>query len=157
MKLSYAFPTPIGAMIIVANSTAITQLLFQGEAPPADAVAGESAILNEAAAQLREYLRGDRINFTVPLAPTGTDFMLRVWAGLVAIPYGETRSYRAIAQSIGNPQACRAVGLANNRNPLPLFIPCHRVIGANGKLTGYRGGLPAKQYLLELEQRHAQF
>ncbi len=157
MKLSYAFATSIGAMTIVANSSAVTQLLFQGEAPPADAVAGESAVLNEAAAQLREYLTGDRRFFTVPLAPAGTDFMLKVWASLTAIPYGETRSYQAIAQSIGRPKACRAVGLANHRNPLPLFIPCHRVVGANGKLTGYRGGLPAKQYLLELEQRHAQF
>jgi O-6-methylguanine DNA methyltransferase len=91
-------------------------------------------------------------NFDGIVAPSGTEFMLRVWKSLLAIPYGETRSYQEIAQSVGNKKASRAVGLANNRNPIPVFIPCHRVIGANGKLIGYGGGLDLKAYLLELER-----
>ena len=105
--------------------------------------------------QLAQYLRGERRQFKLSLEPVGSEFFQRAWQALVAIPYGETRSYGQIAAAIGNAKACRAVGLANNRNPLPLFIPCHRVIGSNHKLTGYRGGLELKQRLLELEQRHA--
>jgi methylated-DNA-[protein]-cysteine S-methyltransferase len=104
---------------------------------------------------LQDYLAGKRRDFTLPLAPAGTEFMLRVWEVLRAIPYGETRSYREIAQITGNQKASRAVGLANNRNPIPIFVPCHRVIGTNGKLTGYRGGLQTKERLLELEKQHA--
>ncbi|HBF36039.1 MAG TPA: methylated-DNA--[protein]-cysteine methyltransferase, partial [Firmicutes bacterium] len=106
----------------------------------------------DAANQLQSYLTGKQKIFTLPLAPAGTGFMLQVWQQLQKIPYGETRSYQAIARAIGNPKAARAVGLANNRNPLPIFIPCHRVIGANGHLTGYRGGLSLKEKLLELEK-----
>ena len=106
--------------------------------------------------QLSQYLRGERRDFSLPLAPEGSEFFQRTWQALQAIPYGETRSYAEIAAAIGNTKACRAVGLANNRNPLPIFIPCHRVIGSNQRLTGYRGGLALKRQLLELEQRHAE-
>lgn len=102
---------------------------------------------------MQDYLAGKLKDFKLPLAPAGTEFMLRVWESLRAIPYGETRSYQEIAQSVGNKKASRAVGLANNRNPIPIIIPCHRVIGANGKLTGYRGGLEIKAHLLELEKQ----
>ena len=99
-------------------------------------------------------MEGKRKEFTLPLAPVGTEFMIRVWKSLCAIPYGETRSYKEIAESIGNKKASRAVGLANNRNPIPIFIPCHRVIGANGKLVGYGGGLHIKSFLLKLEMEY---
>ena len=113
----------------------------------------ETALLKEAGRQLQLYLAGQLQTFTLPLAPDGTEYMRHVWEKLCDIPYGETRSYRDIAHSLGNPKAARAVGLANNKNPLPLFIPCHRVIGANQKLVGYRGGLRVKGQLLELEKQ----
>ena len=100
-----------------------------------------------------EYLEGKRREFDLPLAPAGTEFMLRVWKALQDIPYGETRSYKDIATMAGNSKACRAVGMANNRNPISIFIPCHRVIGANGVLVGYGGGLDKKTFLLDLEKK----
>ena len=147
--------TPLGPFGLVANETALTHLFFAGEAPAFATTGQVTPLLREAAAQLRQYLAGERQQFALPLAPAGSEFFQRAWQALIAIPYGETRSYQQIAAAVGNAKACRAVGLANNRNPLPIFIPCHRVIGANQKLTGYRGGLPLKQTLLELEQRHA--
>ncbi|MEN6328381.1 MAG: methylated-DNA--[protein]-cysteine S-methyltransferase, partial [Syntrophomonas sp.] len=132
----------------------ITNVYFQGEAIPEDVIVNETDIIKEAGKQLQSYLSGRQKDFTLPLAPAGTAFMLSVWKSLQAIPYGETRSYKQIAQSIGNPKASRAVGLANNRNPIPIFIPCHRVIGANGKLVGFRSGLEMKEHLLELEKQH---
>ncbi|MDD1781787.1 methylated-DNA--[protein]-cysteine S-methyltransferase [Enterovibrio sp. ZSDZ35] len=102
--------------------------------------------------QLLEFLDGERTEFTVPLAPEGTEFQHQVWHALRSIPYGETRTYAHIAAEIGNPQACRAVGMANNVNPIPLIIPCHRVIGSDGQLTGYRYGLTIKEKLLEIEK-----
>jgi len=151
----YQVPTELGQFGLVANGTALTHLFFAGEAPSFNTTEQATPLLREAAAQLQQYLSGERRQFTLPLDPVGSEFFRRAWQALVAIPYGETRSYQQIAAAIGNAKACRAVGLANNRNPLPIFIPCHRVIGANQKLTGYRGGLPLKQTLLELEQRHA--
>ena len=109
-------------------------------------------LLRQAAAELREYFEGERKIFTIPLAPKGTPFQQRVWAALREIPYGATRSYKELAIAVGNEKACRAVGMANNRNPLPIFIPCHRVVGSDGKLVGYAGGLDAKKHLLELEK-----
>jgi methylated-DNA-[protein]-cysteine S-methyltransferase len=147
-------PSELGHFSLVASETALTLLFFDGEAPRFETTEHETPLLREAASQLRQYLSGERQQFTLPLDPIGSDFFRRAWQALVAIPYGETRSYGQIAAAIGNAKACRAVGLANNRNPLPIFIPCHRVIGSNQKLTGYRGGLPLKQLLLELEQRH---
>jgi methylated-DNA-[protein]-cysteine S-methyltransferase len=107
--------------------------------------------LPETRRQLAEYLAGERRAFDLPLAPRGTDFERRVWEALLAIPYGETRSYLEIAGAIGRPAACRAVGRANGRNPIAVVIPCHRVIGSDGSLTGYGGGLPLKRFLLDLE------
>lgn len=107
--------------------------------------------LPETRRQLAEYLAGERRAFDLPLAPRGTDFERRVWEALLAIPYGETRSYLEIAAAIGRPAACRAVGRANGRNPIAVVIPCHRVIGSDGSLTGYGGGLPLKRFLLDLE------
>ena len=110
-----------------------------------------SACLQDAFTQLEEYLEGKRKNFSLPLNPSGTSFQQKVWSCLYSIPYGETRSYKDIAEQLGDKNSCRAVGNANNKNPIPVFIPCHRVIGADGSLTGYRGGLEIKQKLLELE------
>jgi methylated-DNA-[protein]-cysteine S-methyltransferase len=107
--------------------------------------------LPEVRRQLAEYLAGERDEFDLPLAPRGTEFERRVWQGLGAIPYGETRSYAEVARSIGHPAACRAVGRANGRNPIAVVIPCHRVIGSDGSLTGYGGGLDLKRFLLDLE------
>ncbi len=114
----------------------------------------ETETMREASRQLYEYLEGKRKIFNLPLAPHGTTFMKSVWNCLCDIPYGKTKSYKEIAKEVGNAKACRAVGLANNRNPIPIFIPCHRVIGANGKLIGYRGGLKTKLQLLELEKQY---
>ena len=112
----------------------------------------KTALTDLAAAQLGEYLAGKRREFTVPFTPKGTPFQLRVWQALRTIPYGETRSYKEIAALAGNPKACRAAGMANNRNPIAILIPCHRVIGADGSLVGYGGGLPLKRSLLALER-----
>ncbi len=102
--------------------------------------------------QLEEYMAGTRTEFDLPLKPEGTEFQKKVWNALLLIPYGETKSYKGIAVLIDNPKGCRAVGMANNRNPIPIIIPCHRVIGANGSLIGYGGGLDIKVKLLELER-----
>jgi methylated-DNA-[protein]-cysteine S-methyltransferase len=154
MKNIFFYQTDIGKIGIAESENVITNVYFQGEALPENVVVEETNILKEAGKQLNNYFLGRQMTFTLPLAPVGTEFMTSVWKSLQAIPYGETRSYKEIAQSIGNPKASRAVGLANNRNPIPIFIPCHRVIGSNGKLVGFRSGLETKQYLLELEKRY---
>lgn len=155
MKKIFFYSTDIGNIAIADNGSAVTNLYFENE-PVHDAVIiYETELLKEAGQQLREYFAGQRKVFTIPLAPEGTDFMQRVWDNLQTIPYGHTQSYSETAKSIGDGKACRAVGLANNRNPIPVFIPCHRIIGKNGKLTGYRAGLPIKTFLLELEKRYA--
>ncbi|MFR8257249.1 MAG: methylated-DNA--[protein]-cysteine S-methyltransferase [Oscillospiraceae bacterium] len=138
--------TPIGALTLTASADAVTAVRF-GAQGARDA----SALLDAAEAQLHEYFARTRRTFDLPLDPRGTAFELRVWTALRTIPYGETRSYGAIAAAIGSPQAARAVGMANHRNPLPILIPCHRVIGADGSLTGYAGGLETKRRLLALE------
>lgn len=107
------------------------------------------------ATQLHEYFKGERLSFDLPLVFKGTDFQKGVWEALRQIPYGETRTYKDIAESIGSPKAVRAVGNANNKNPLSIIVPCHRVIGSSGSLVGYGGGLDKKQYLLELENNHS--
>ncbi len=114
----------------------------------------ETDLLKEASRQLQEYFQGKRQEFNLPLAPEGTTFMKSVWKSLCEIPYGETKSYKEIAKAAGNEKACRAVGQANNKNPIPIFIPCHRVIGTNGSLIGYRGGMQTKKLLLEIEKKH---
>jgi methylated-DNA-[protein]-cysteine S-methyltransferase len=112
---------------------------------------GESELLERARRQLAEYFAGKRRTFDLPLAPHGTEFQCAVWRALADIPYGETISYAQLATRVGKPTATRAVGAANGRNPLPIVLPCHRVIGADGSLTGFGGGLPTKQFLLRLE------
>jgi len=154
MKKIFFYKTEIGRIGIIEEGNFITNLYFQRENIPQDAVVYETEILKEAGEQLQSYLLGRRKNFTLPLAPSGTDFLLCVWKSICTIPYGETRSYQKIAQSIGNKNASRGIGLASNQNPIPILIPCHRVIGANGKLTGYRLGLQIKAHLLELEKQH---
>src|SRR5665647_398679 len=140
----FFYKTDLGKMGIASSGNTITNLYFEREQIPQDAVIYETEIIKEAGQQLQSYLSGRLKDFSLPLAPAGTEFMLHVWESLRAIPYGETRSYQEIAQTIGNIRASRAVGLANKRNPIPIIIPCHRVIGANGKLTGYGGGLQIK-------------
>lgn len=139
--------SPIGALTLTEEAGQITCLRFGG-APGANDV---SPLLDEAEAQLQAYFAGVRTTFDLPLAPKGTPFQRAVWDALRAIPCGETRTYAQIAAAVGNPKACRAVGMANNRNPIAILIPCHRVIGANGSLTGYAGGLAVKKALLALE------
>lgn len=156
MKDIFFYDTVIGNIGIAGQNNHITNVFFQGEwnLGNKEFSIKETELLREAGRQLSEYLRGECRSFSLPLAPLGTDFMKNVWKCLCDIPYGKTKSYKEIAVAAGNPKACRAVGLANNSNPIPLFIPCHRVIGANGKLTGYRGGLEIKQQLLELEKQY---
>ena len=154
MKTMSYFQTSIGSIGIAEEDDAITNLWFQKERAPRDAVESQKDLLIEASAQLTEYLSGKRSKFSLPLAPVGTQFMSKVWEGLRAIPYGQTRSYGEIARSIGAPGASRAVGMACNRNPISIIIPCHRVIGSNAKLVGYLGGLDLKERLLELERRY---
>ncbi len=114
----------------------------------------DTPLLKEAQKQLEEYLAGERKTFELPLNPKGTKFMKEVWTALQEIPYGETKTYGEIAKKVGNPKAARAVGMANHRNPIPIIIPCHRVIGSNGKLVGYALGMDKKQYLLEWEKQN---
>jgi methylated-DNA-[protein]-cysteine S-methyltransferase len=147
----FFYQTIIGEIGIAENRGNITNLYFYNEQIPRNNIIYETDILKEAGRQLQNHLAGKLKEFDLPLTPAGTEFMLSVWESLCTIPYGETRSYQEIAQDVGNKKASRAVGLACNRNPIPIFIPCHRVIGANGKLTGYGGGLEIKARLLELE------
>ncbi len=150
---TYICPSPIGPLTLEEEHGALAAVRFNPDLPrdAAPLALPSTPLLRQAAAELREYFAGERREFTVPLAPKGTPFQQKVWAALQAIPYGERRSYKDVAVMVGNEKACRAVGMANNRNPLPIFIPCHRVVGANGKLVGYAGGLEVKSYLLELE------
>ena len=144
--------TKIGLLTITEEEGAITEVLFGKVGEDQTFLAEATPILQEAEKQLAEYFAGIRKAFDLPLAPEGTDFQKSVWQALQQIPYGETRSYKEIATAVGNPKASRAVGLANNRNPISIVIPCHRVIGANGKLVGYGGGLGIKEALLQLEK-----
>lgn len=151
MENIYFYDTEIGRIALTDNGSEITNLYFIKETMPNGFETNETALIKEAHSQLEEYLSGKRKAFKLPLLPVGTDFQQSVWKALQDIPFGETRSYGEIAKAVGNPKASRAVGMANNRNPIPIFIPCHRVIGANGKLVGYGGGLDIKEHLLKLE------
>jgi methylated-DNA-[protein]-cysteine S-methyltransferase len=150
--------SPIGPLTIVAEDGAITALYMdmQRHAPGAEAFGLPGDPVDEpfatAARQLDAYFAGRLTDFDLPLAPAGTDFQRRVWDGLRAIPYGQTVSYGELARRVGNPAASRAVGLANGRNPIAIVVPCHRVIGTDGSLTGYGGGLDRKRFLLALER-----
>ena len=143
--------TPMGTLTAVEEDGALIRLDF-GKNEPAGAEYGETGLLTETRRQMAEYFSGNRREFTLPLAPRGTAFQMKVWNALSAIPYGQTRSYRDIALQIESPNAVRAVGGANHHNPISIIIPCHRVIGLNGSLTGYGGGLDKKEALLALER-----
>ena len=146
--------TPIGRLLLAREGRDLRLINFQrGRLPRPDPRWHESAdAFDDVVSQLTEYFAGRRQRFELPLAPEGTPFQQRVWRELQDVPYGVTISYGELAARIGQPTASRAVGLANGSNPLPIVIPCHRVIGANGKLTGYGGGLPIKEQLLALER-----
>lgn len=153
MKKGYYYTTVIGRIGIVEEDGRITNVFFGHTVEPDLFELMETAMLKMAAAQLTEYLQGSRKAFELPLAPEGTEFERAVWDALLTIPYGETRSYGEIAAQLGKPKASRAVGRANGRNPVSIFIPCHRVIGADGSATGYAGGTELKLRLLALEQK----
>jgi methylated-DNA-[protein]-cysteine S-methyltransferase len=153
--------SPVGTLTLVARGERLAAVLWEeerenrvrlGEVHRDD----QQPILREAARQLEEYFAGKRQRFELALDFAGTAFQRQVWAALLTIPFGQTRSYSDIARQIGNPSAVRAVGAANGRNPISIIAPCHRVIGASGSLTGFAGGLTAKQYLLALEGQHSQ-
>lgn len=140
--------SPVGPLTLSAAADALTSLTF-GDTRISGGI--PCPLLAQAARELEEYFAGERKTFTVPLSPAGTDFQRKVWAALRDIPYGETASYGDIAAKIGKPGGAVAVGQANSRNPIPILIPCHRVIGANGKLVGYTGGMHIKETLLTIE------
>lgn len=148
MIFAHNIDTPIGEMLLRGSGEAVTELRFghaECEVP--------SQLLSEAEKQLREYFDGERREFDLPLEPEGTEFQKKVWDALRGIAYSEAKSYGEVAADIGNPKAARAVGMACNRNPIAIIIPCHRVVGADGRLTGYAGGLDKKEFLLEHERR----
>ena len=149
--------SPVGELTLVADDRGLAAILWENDSPDRVRLGAltEKAghpVLVETERQLAEYFAGERRAFDVPLSFAGTDFQKRVWAALLAILFGETRSYGEIADQLGNPGASRAVGAANGRNPISIIAPCHRVVGSNGKLTGFAGGLEAKAYLLDLER-----
>ncbi len=155
MKNIFFYKTAIGRIGIAEENNAITNLYHPADEVPDDLNVHETQLLKNAGLQLEEYLAGQRKQFDLPLDPAGTKFMQDVWKALCAIPFGETQNYQEIARIAGSPGASRAAGLACKRNPISIFIPCHRVIGKNGKLTGYRHGLKLKERLLELEREGA--
>jgi methylated-DNA-[protein]-cysteine S-methyltransferase len=150
--------SPVGTLRLVASERGLAAILWQNDDPARVRLGAltENAghpLLQETERQLSAYFAGERRGFSVPLDFRGTEFQKRVWAALLTIPFGETRSYGQIARQIGKPSASRAVGAANGKNPISIIAPCHRVIGANGKLTGFAGGLNAKKHLLDLEAK----
>jgi methylated-DNA-[protein]-cysteine S-methyltransferase len=146
--------SPVGPLVLTSDGTSLTRLLFDAE-PDAAWSTEPCEVLERAVTQLREYFAGDRTAFDLPLDPAGTPFQKATWLALREIPYAQTINYGQLAARVGNPHASRAVGLANGRNPISIVVPCHRVIGANGSLTGYGGGLDRKRTLLDLERRVA--
>jgi methylated-DNA-[protein]-cysteine S-methyltransferase len=156
LPLYKTIPSPVGQLILVARETRLAAILWENErlnrvrlGPLEEDI--QHPVLKETERQLLEYFAGQRRRFELELDFAGTDFQIRVWQALLSIPFGETRSYRDIAIQIGQPTAVRAVGAANGRNPISIIAPCHRVIGSSGSLTGFAGGLAAKQFLLSLE------
>ena len=152
MKYLNYIDSPIGILGLVQEEECLTEVFFGKSESRKDYSQEETPLLKEAKKQLEAYFEGSQKIFDLPLNPKGTDFQKAVWQALLLIPYGETRSYKEIATIVGNPKASRAVGMANNRNPISIILPCHRVIGSGGKLVGYGGGLPIKEQLLRLEQ-----
>ena len=148
--ITTSIESPLGTLRLFAANDELVGLYLPSQDTPA-APRGRAPVLDDAARQLADYFAGKRLDFDLPLAAVGTGFQQRVWEALVAIPYGETCSYGDLARAIGRPAASRAVGAANGRNPIAIVVPCHRVIGASGALTGYAGGMAAKQWLLAHE------
>ena len=158
VRLSYSFTeTPVGRLVIAGDGAGLQQVEFCSATDRIRLDPGseeDRAPFEDAIRQISEYFAGARTTFDLPLAPAGTPFQQAVWRELLSIPYGTTTSYRDLARAIGRPSAIRAVGAANGRNPLAIVIPCHRVIGSNGHLTGYGGGLHIKETLLALERNN---
>lgn len=151
--ISFVYDSPIGPLTLASDGNAITQLEFENPKHPLPPVPrGRDKVIDKACKELDLYFAGKLKTFTVPVAPQGTAFQKKAWAALQKIPYGDTRSYGQQAKVIGSPAASRAVGAANGRNPIAVIIPCHRVIGSNGSLTGFGGGMERKKFLLDLEQ-----
>ncbi len=150
MKYWDIFDSELGPIQVICDEAGVLGLEF-GSKTPKEGQQKSSDLIKKTVLQLNEYLIGERTDFDLPLKPEGTVFQKKVWEALCTIPYGQTRSYKEIAVQIGNEKACRAVGMANNRNPIPIIIPCHRVIGADKSLVGYGGGLNIKIQLLNLE------
>ena len=152
-KHTYSYESPVGRIYIAESDGAITDLFMR---PVEGAVEKETPLLKQAAEMLHEYFNGKRKSFEgLPLKAEGTEFQKKAWDALLLIPYGHTRSYKEQAEAVGNVKACRAVGAANGKNPISIFIPCHRVIGSDKSLTGYGGGLDVKKALLELERKYS--
>ena len=150
MRYQLSVSSPIGPLTLVEEDGALVRLCFGDYA--AEAARQETPLLQQAAMELNEYFHAGRKAFSIQIRPAGTAFQKRCWDALLQIPYGETRTYAQQAAMIGSPKACRAVGMSNHLNPLPVFIPCHRVVGKGGALTGYAGGLNIKQTLLNIER-----
>ncbi len=160
-KMEYVFKTtntPVGRLKLIANDAGLAAVLWPNDNPNRVKITAHldksHPVLLKAEEQLQEYFLGKRKNFSLKLNPIGTEFQRKVWQALLTIPFGETTSYLDLAQRVGNTKACRAVGAANGKNPISIIIPCHRVIGSNGKLTGFAGGLDTKAQLLSLEGNH---
>jgi methylated-DNA-[protein]-cysteine S-methyltransferase len=154
MAIVRRFPSPVGDLTLTVSDTALTGVYFPTShhgPPPKRGTDGSSALLDLVERQLSEYFAGSRTTFDLPLGPSGTPFQLGVWELLRLIPYGATTSYGDLARRLGDPLATRAVGAANGKNPIPIIVPCHRVVGSKGELTGFGGGLERKRWLLEHE------
>ena len=162
MNSTKQLDSPIGRLRLVATDQGLSRLLFDQqvgedlESAGDEVEADDHPVLAAATAQLAEYFAGRRQEFDIPLDLTGTEFQRAAWSALANVPFGETRSYRQQAEAIGRPKAVRAIGAANGRNPVPIVLPCHRIVGSDGSLTGYGGGLPIKEYLLNHEQAQSQ-
>lgn len=154
MLFHYIYDSPIGKLTIIENCNFITSIVFGKKNIPKDSTFLETKLIKKCFLELEEYFNGIRKEFTIPTFLVGTPFQKKVWLALKNIPYGETRSYKDIAILIGSPKASRAIGNANNKNPIPIIYPCHRVIGKNGKLVGYAAGLDKKIFLLNLENNN---
>ena len=148
--------SPLGTLSLRERDDELAGVYLPVQDAPS-VIEARTLLLERVAAQLAEYFAGERRVFDLPIGPRGTGFQERVWRSLVAIPFGETRSYGELARTIGRPSASRAVGMANSKNPISIIVPCHRVIAANGELTGYAGGMATKRWLLDHEHRHEQW
>lgn len=151
-KYIKSYETKIGKLTLGSDENFITNIFFPANKIPENMKEKETNVIEQAINELNEYFEGKRKMFTIPLKPNGTEFQKNVWKALLNIPYGKTCSYKDIAEAIGSPKACRTVGSSNGKNPIPIIIPCHRVINSNGKLGGYSGGLDVKTKLINIEK-----